>query len=153
MNLISLSIAIGSSSYERVRVLLRSTWKVSFVFVSFWRGVDSYVQTSRMRTSIHTHEQKQQQVPVLTLSLSENDDGDSSDSNPIDFCSSNDLLAAASGDMIKIFKIQSGHRVRVLSSIKLKTGVRVLRFRSSHSSVWRMYCSGLLRRWAPNFQV
>jgi WD40 repeat protein len=55
----------------------------------------------------------------VTLSLSENDDGDSSDSNPIDFCSSNDLLAAASGDMIKIFKIQSGHRVRVLSSIKL----------------------------------
>ena len=42
----------------------------------------------------------------MTLSLSENDDGDSSDSNPIDFCSSNDLLAAASGDMIKIFKIQ-----------------------------------------------
>ena len=60
----------------------------------------------------------------MTLSLSENDDGDSSDSNPIDFCSSNDLLAAASGDMINIFKIQSGHRVRVLSSIKLKTGVR-----------------------------
>ena len=57
------------------------------------------------------------------MSLSENDNGDSSDSNPIDFSSSNDMLAAASGDMINIFKIQSGHRVRVLSSIKLKYGV------------------------------
>ena len=110
------SIAIGSSSFDE-----KGSCLVAFTVGSKLR-LCKLLEGRRL-------------VPVATLSLSENNDGDSSDSNPIDFCNSHDLLAAASGNKINIFKIQSGHRVRVLTSLKLKSAVLDLAFHPSGTCI------------------
>jgi len=120
------SIAIGHCSYDEKCVRLESGHpsSVHHRLVAF--NVESKLRLCKLVEG-------RRLLPIVTLSLGKEENGDSSDSNPIDFSSSDKYVAAASGNEVHIFKIERGHGVRVLANASLDSDVLDLTFHPSEN--------------------